>query len=67
MVESPEEARHRARPDHCTLSLGCVPVHSVDLITEAPHTTTRPGDARASAEEDFTGEGVATSSHPRQL
>ena len=48
MVESPEGARHRVRPDRHTPSLGCVPMHSADLITEALRATTRPAAARVS-------------------
>jgi hypothetical protein len=48
MVESPEGARHRARPDRRTPSLGCVPMHSADLIMEALHAIIRPAAARVS-------------------
>jgi hypothetical protein len=48
MVERPEGARHRAGPDRRTPSLGCVPVHSVDLITEPLHAITRLAAARVS-------------------
>jgi hypothetical protein len=53
MVESPEGARHRARPDLRTPSLGCVPMHSADLITEAPHAITRPAAARVPVEDSM--------------
>jgi hypothetical protein len=48
MVERPEGARHRTCPDPRTPNLGCVPVHSADLITEALHAITRPAAARVS-------------------
>jgi hypothetical protein len=48
MAESPEGARHRERPDRLAPSLGCVPVHSADLITEALQAITRPAAARVS-------------------
>lgn len=55
MVESLEGALYRAHPDRRTPSLGCVPGHSADLITEAPRAITRPAAARVSVAVSVVG------------